>query len=83
MPLPMDCDDLMSAFQQAIPASALGVLVKLLHEKMLTSSASECWIKQSYLKLGLFRLAAPLDIPGSQKLPSSCHTCFVCEQGPL
>lgn len=83
MPFPMDCDDLMSAFQQAIPASALGVLGNLLYEEMLTSSASECWIQQSYPKLGLFRLEAPLDIPVSQKLPSSCHTCFVGEQGPL
>lgn len=77
----MDCDDLMPAFQQAIPASALGVLVNLLSEEMLTSSASERWITQSYLKL--FRLEAPLDIPVSQKLPSSCNTRFVCERGPL
>lgn len=79
----MDCDDLMPAFQQAIPASALGVLVNLLSEEMLTSSASERWITQSYLKLGLFRLEAPLDIPVSQKLPRSCNTCFVCERDPL
>lgn len=27
MPFPTDCEDLMSAFQKAIPASALGVLL--------------------------------------------------------
>lgn len=73
----------MSTFQQATLASALGILANLLYEKMLTFSPSESWIKGSYLKLGLFSLEAPLDIPVFQKLPSSHHTCFTCEQGPL
>lgn len=48
---------------------------------MLTCFLPESWIELSYLKRGHFRLAAPRNIAVSLKLPSSWHTCFLCEQG--
>lgn len=38
MPFFMDFEDLTASFQQAIPASAAGVLVNLVYEKMLMFS---------------------------------------------
>lgn len=48
---------------------------------MLTCFLPESCIELSSLKLGHFRLAAPRNIAVSLKLPSSRHTCFLCEQG--
>lgn len=81
MPFLTDFEDFITTFKHAVPVSALGVLVNILYEKMFTFSPFEFWIKLSYLELGQFRLEAPPHSPVSQKLPGSCHTCFICEQG--
>lgn len=86
MPFLMDFD-LPSTLKHAVPASAVVVLVNHLYEKMLIffplppHSGLNCLLTRNWVILGEKHLWT--FIPVSQKLPSACHSCFICEQGSL